>query len=58
MTLIDRVRSFRAEFGVSVAAFCRRTGVSHTTYYTLLHGGKLADSTLERISAYLNKYHF
>lgn len=58
MTIQDRIKVFRDEFGMSVTAFCRRVGISATTYYTLMSGNILSDETMERVNTYLRKYNF
>ena len=58
MSLKDRIKSFRAEFGISVTAFCKRAGISGTTYYSLMDGRVLSDATMERVDTYLSKYGF
>ena len=56
--LKDRVEAFREEFGISVTGFCRRAGISPTTYYNIVKGSVLSDATVERIDTYLIKYGF
>ena len=58
MTLSQRAQTFIKELGVPVLTFCRKVGISSTTYYDWLKGKALADTTLERIDTYLSKYNF
>lgn len=55
----QRCKSFIAELGTPVTVFCRNIGISPSAYHHWQKGMlKLADSTVERISEYLDKYGF
>lgn len=57
--LKSRCKEFISEIGIPTTRFCRNVSVSVSAYNTWQRGElKLADSTLERIDAYLKKYNF
>ena len=57
--LINRVKHFINELGVSRAAFAKNVGLAAVTIYKWLGGHEdLSEKTLKRIDEYLKRYNF
>ena len=57
--LIERCTKFIADAGIPVTVFCKKTGISPSTYYRWTSGDlKLSDKTEQRIKEYIEKFQY
>ncbi len=56
MGLKERVKSFLADTGSTVTAFCKRIEISPTYYYKWMnHNVEFSDKLISRINDFLNR---